>query len=130
MFAVIFQRLADESNLPIIIHCAAGKDRSGTMIAVLLKLLGVPDETIAADYSLSNHTYAHSRKAAQRAFESLKLFGIREKDLAHLLIADAKVMAQALHHIDKRYGSVEAYLCDYVGLSQETLQAIRNNLLV
>jgi protein tyrosine/serine phosphatase len=79
---------------------------------------------------LSNHTYAHSRKAAQRAFESLKLFGIREKDLAHLLIADAKVMAQALHHIDKRYGSVEAYLCDYVGLSQETLQAIRNNLLV
>lgn len=129
MFSTIFQRLAHESNLPMIIHCAAGKDRSGTIIAVLLKLLGVPDETIIADYSLSNLSYAHSRKAAQRVFESLKIFGLREEDLAYLLIADAKVMAQTLAYLDQHYGSAEAYLCDYVGLSQETIQTIRKNLL-
>lgn len=129
MFATIFQRLADDSNLPMVIHCAAGKDRTGTMVAVLLKLLGVPDEIIAADYSLSNYTYAHSRQSAHRAFESMKIFGLREEDIAYLLVADAKVMARTLHHIDRKYGSVEAYLCDTVGLTPETLQAIRNNLL-
>jgi protein-tyrosine phosphatase len=129
LFATIFKQLAEESNLPMLIHCAAGKDRTGMVIAVLLKMLGVADKTIIADYSLSNRSYEHSRKAAGRAFVSLKVLGLREEELAYLLIADSTVMQRTLDYIDSRYGSVEAYLVDYVGLSRETIQSIRNNLL-
>src|SRR5438876_4191 len=43
----------DLGALPAVVHCVAGKDRTGTVIALLLALLDVGDEEIAADYALS-----------------------------------------------------------------------------
>lgn len=48
-----FELLADPGNLPLLYHCAAGKDRTGIMTVLLLALLGVDRETIIADYELS-----------------------------------------------------------------------------
>ena len=45
--------LADPANLPAIFHCSVGKDRTGVLAAVVLGLLGVPDEVIVDDYALS-----------------------------------------------------------------------------
>ena len=45
--------LADAGALPAVVHCSAGKDRTGVLSALILAFLGVPDETIAADYALS-----------------------------------------------------------------------------
>ena len=39
---------------PLVVHCAAGKDRTGVAIAVLLRALGVPKETVIEDYLLTN----------------------------------------------------------------------------
>jgi protein tyrosine/serine phosphatase len=46
-------RLLSEAETPAVFHCAAGKDRTGVISALLLALLGVPDETIVADYAFS-----------------------------------------------------------------------------
>lgn len=51
--ALLLRRLAKRDAYPVLIHCAAGRDRTGIVIALLLSLLGVEDEVIAADYALS-----------------------------------------------------------------------------
>ena len=45
--------LADSGSLPAVMHCSAGKDRTGVLSALVLAFLGVPDETIVEDYALS-----------------------------------------------------------------------------
>jgi protein-tyrosine phosphatase len=54
--AIAFRALADKSNYPLIIHCTAGKDRTGVVSALLLELLGVPRNQIVEDYLLSSGT--------------------------------------------------------------------------
>ena len=53
-FVGVLRTLADDANHPIVFHCAAGKDRTGLVAALLLSLLGVDDETVAADYALTS----------------------------------------------------------------------------
>lgn len=130
VFARIFQKLGDEANLPIIIHCAVGKDRTGICIALLLSLLGVPDEIIVADYTLSNYYYEFSKASTRKTLEQLKVIGLSEVELDYLLIADARLMQSTLDTVRQQHGSIEEYLIHYVGLSAETLDAIRANLLV
>jgi protein-tyrosine phosphatase len=45
--------MADAERLPLVFHCSAGKDRTGVLAAILLSVLGVSDDDIAADYALS-----------------------------------------------------------------------------
>lgn len=50
--------IAESANQPVVIHCTAGKDRTGIVIAMLLDILGVPHETIVADYHLTTKNMA------------------------------------------------------------------------
>jgi len=52
--AGVFRALADPQNLPLLYHCAAGKDRTGIVTALIHRLLGVSREDIVQDYLLSN----------------------------------------------------------------------------
>ena len=45
--------IADPDAAPVVVHCMAGKDRTGVVCALTLALLGVSDEDIAADYALT-----------------------------------------------------------------------------
>ena len=51
--ADILRLLLDEANVPVLIHCAHGKDRTGVIVAMILGCLEVEDEVIAMDYALS-----------------------------------------------------------------------------
>jgi protein-tyrosine phosphatase len=51
--ARLLRKLANREAYPVLIHCAAGRDRTGIVIALLLSLLGVERDVIAADYALS-----------------------------------------------------------------------------
>ena len=129
VFARIFQEMSEENNLPMLIHCAAGKDRTGISIALLLSLLGVPDETIIADYTLSNHHYDFFKASTRKNLAQLKVFGLNEADFDYLLIADGRLMQETLDYVRQKYGSIENYCLHYLGLSPQTLEAIRYNLL-
>ncbi|MEL6404946.1 MAG: tyrosine-protein phosphatase [Chloroflexota bacterium] len=129
VFKEIFERLADPANLPTVIHCAAGKDRTGIVTALLLSVLGVPDETIIADYTLSNHEYAHFKESTRKSLAQLRIVGLTEADFDYLLIADGELMRETLAYVRQTYGSVENYLVTYTGITSETIEAIRENLL-
>ncbi len=126
----IFQRLADPAQTPAIIHCTAGKDRTGLVVALLLLTLGVPEEIVLADYTMSNLFYAHFRKGIAADLKQVAPWGISVDNLQDLLLVKAKTLQGALEHLRQTYGSLESYLRDYAGVSDETVAQLRQNWLM
>ncbi|NJN54410.1 MAG: tyrosine-protein phosphatase [Anaerolineae bacterium] len=71
----VLRLLADAHNRPIIIHCSAGKDRTAVIIALLLHILGIPQEIILADYTLSNTHYHKYRDGIAQDIHRLRRLG-------------------------------------------------------
>lgn len=129
LFRTAFAELSNASNAPILIHCTAGKDRTGITIALLLEVLGVPDEVIIADYTLSNLYYEAFAAYAQHALDKMRWFHVTADVLQPFLLADPRIIEQTLKHIRRKYGSVERYLHDKAGITPQTLEIIREKLL-
>jgi protein tyrosine/serine phosphatase len=114
----------------VLVHCAAGKDRTGLVAAVVLSALGVEDETVAADYALTsgilptlierNRTRAVARgRPAEVHFD--------DYDDA-VLTAEAVTMLSVLRRLRAEHSSVEGYLRAH-GLSDEAVGSLRAGLL-
>lgn len=126
----IFQRLADPAQLPAVIHCTAGKDRTGLVVAMLLLTLGVPEETVIADYTLSNLFYEHFREAIAADLKQVAPWGVSVDDLQDLFLVKAKTLQGALSHVRQTYGSLDNYLRNQAGVSDETIAQLRQNWLI
>lgn len=99
--AQVVRALLAEDALPAVIGCAAGKDRTGVAIALLLDLVGVPGPVIVDDY------------AASAAYFARPLTSIEAGDWRHLPIAvdsPPEYMADALEHLDIAHGGARALL--------------------
>ncbi len=129
VYARVFERIADPANLPLVVHCTAGKDRTGVAMALLLALLGVPDDVIEADYALSNLHYDTFEALGEDAIRSFGRVGLNVQTLLPLFTANPKTIRATLAHVRERYGSVEGYLTKAGGLNSETLDRVRDNLL-
>lgn len=129
LYGDILRRMANADNLPTLIHCTAGKDRTGVAAMLILSLLGVPDEIIIADYSLSNLSYDSFLKFGNLAMGSIAWTGVTAEDLQPLFVSHPDTLKTALAHIQRKYGSVASYLRSAAGVNDETQQKIRDNLL-
>ena len=75
--AQLFSLLAEADRLPLVFHCSAGKDRTGIAAALLLGVLGVDDDTIVADYALSQANMARALAKIQAHPEAERLLANR-----------------------------------------------------
>ena len=128
-FGNVLRQLADADNLPALIHCTAGKDRTGIGAALLLLALGVPDNIVVADYTLSNLYHSYFRQLVQKTLEPYAWLGVRVDDLYPLLIADAQTMQATLDHIRVKYGSIKSYLFNAAGLDDIVIARLKVKLL-
>lgn len=128
VFGDLFQAAADPACLPLVVHCTAGKDRTGIAVALLLLALGVPEETVVADYTLSNRAFDVLEGRMRPEMERLYSLGFGDAQVRPFLLAEARTLQGALAHIRQRYASVEAYLAR-AGVAAETIAAVRENLL-
>ena len=122
--AKVLETLA-ASEGPTVYHCAAGKDRTGVISAVLLELLGVPDEVIVADYAASQEKLDAiiDRLLASEGYQGM-LEALPE-DTFH---AEAGTMAALLARLRGEFGSIEAFATG-AGLSGASLARLRAALL-
>ena len=110
----------------VLVHCAAGKDRTGLVSALLLGLAGVPAETIAADYALTAECL---RPREQEWLESGPPEERAEREAILARFAPtAEVMLEVLRGLDERHGGVERYLLD-AGVPRADLERLRQRLL-
>lgn len=114
--------IADPDNAPVLVHCVAGKDRTGVVCALALSLLGVDDETIAADYALST--------AASERFTAWLRAQTPASDPPPLpfLSSPAEAMLLFLAGLRERHGSIEGYV-RHAGLTDDQAGALRDHLL-
>jgi protein-tyrosine phosphatase len=119
--------LAAPGCLPAVFHCHAGKDRTGIAAALLLEALGVDRETVLDDYELTAR-YRH-RAHQDTSFRRLVEAGMTPEAAAGVLSAPRWAMEQALAEVDRRHGTVEAYLTGPAGLSTTDLQTLRDRLV-
>lgn len=117
-----------EDSVPVLMHCAAGKDRAGLSVAVTLLALGVEREAILADYLESNAK--HRRYKVRRSGTSAEAYSAEVMELlGPLFDARAEYLAAALETIETAWGGVDTYLEDGLGLTPRTRERLRERLL-
>jgi protein-tyrosine phosphatase len=114
--------IADPQAAPVVVHCMAGKDRTGVVCALTLGLLGVSDEDIAEDYALTE-TAMKSLTAYLREHNPKAIEG---ND--HMFDSPAAAMLLFLEDLRTQHGSVEKYVRE-IGVSAEQVAAMRDHLL-
>ena len=125
----VIRLLAKDGHLPAIIHCAAGKDRTGFVAAVLLLLLGVSYEHVLADYLRTNDQYEARLAKLIRVMRVATLFQITEKRMRLVLMAHPEFLDDVHDKIVEIYGSVDAYISNACEIDHATVQKLKDHLL-
>ena len=135
-YARLLRELADPINRPMVYHCSHGVHRTGTATAILLSALGVPWETVREDYLLSNK---YRKKEIDRRISELQLQAAdtllvdpEQVDMTNIrafYILEGSYIDASLDEAVKRYGSMDAYIHEGLGITDEEITSLRKQLL-
>lgn len=123
--AAIMRGIACAAEGGVVVHCHSGKDRTGLIVALLLSLIGVPDDVIAADYALSS---VYLRPATDAWIAS----GVGDRAERETQVAKyatrPETMLRVLKHLTGLYGGAEGFLLES-GVKPEDLARLKMRLL-
>jgi protein-tyrosine phosphatase len=118
-FQKLFEHLLADCA-PLVIHCTAGKDRTGFASALILHALGVADEVILDDYLLTNQFYRRDPTAAIDLPEDVR---------SAIASVEASYLAAAFEAVAEDYGDLDAYLRDGLKLGAVERTALKERYL-
>ncbi|TYB56378.1 tyrosine-protein phosphatase [Nonomuraea sp. PA05] len=119
---IALETIAKAGNAPVVVHCAAGKDRTGVLTALVLSLTGVGDDDIVADYALTGLATERFVADWTRRHPDAPLwpgFGLAPAEAMRLFLTD----------LTARHGSAEAYVTRVLRLSPAAIAELRGHLL-
>ncbi|MDR2372988.1 MAG: tyrosine-protein phosphatase [Bifidobacteriaceae bacterium] len=124
--AAVIHQIATGPN-PVVVHCTAGKDRTGVVVALALEAVGVERAATIADYAASEANLAGAWFDAVSARYARA--GVDPSTLApHLLASPASLMMAVLEHLDRAHGGAAAYLLAN-GLTPAALASLQDRLV-
>lgn len=125
MLQVFFDALL-EGKVPLIVHCATGKDRTGICIAMVLKVLGVREEEILKDYVRSNEAFEDSlQKCLKDRKDILKENPEYSKAIETSKGVRREILEKVLQTFYERYPDVYAYMFQEYGFTEEQVDQLR-----
>jgi protein-tyrosine phosphatase len=118
--------ISDPDNRPAVVHCTAGKDRTGIVVAMLLDILGVDHEVIVADY----HVTSDNMATIVERIRSAQVFQDNGLAAAPMWIFEShpETMREFLARMTDRYGGAEQWAL-VRGLAAEDIARLRDTLL-
>ena len=127
-FRQFIHTVLDAGGKPVVWHCSAGKDRTGFASAILLRVLGVPQETVMRDYMESKQ---HALDARKNQLLLLRVFKGEEAadKLAIMMGVEEAWLRAAFEEIDARWGSFDNYVREGLQLSDGDIAQLQNQLL-
>jgi len=129
LYAQMFARITQRENLPVVVHCTAGKDRAGFAAALILRVLGVPMETVYEDYLLTNVYTADKIERTLAMARVASLFQVDGDQLRSIMGAERRFLEAAFEEIDKRYGSFDHYRREALKISDSERDSFREMAL-
>ncbi len=131
----VFEYLAG-GHVPLLFHCAAGKDRTGLTAALILHSVGVERDTILADYELTNRAVnlqefmlKHKKAAMGLTDQEHPVLKIPVDVREAIITADARYLSAAFEQIENDYQTVDNFLRERFGITPDLQQHIRSLLL-
>jgi len=127
-FRQFMQTVLAADGAPIVWHCSAGKDRTGFAAAILLRILGVPQDVVMQDYMASREHALDARRSQLWLLRVFKGEDAADK-LAALMGVEEAWLTAAFEQIDSSWGSFDNYVREGLGLSAADIAQLRNALL-
>jgi protein-tyrosine phosphatase len=124
LFAAALGSMAEADPGAVLVHCAAGKDRTGLVVALALSVAGADRETVAADYAVTGERLA---PYVEKYLATIHDEQVREFWRGHQA-TPVTFMLDVLDHLENEHGGVEAYLRSG-GMTDEQLTALRERLV-
>jgi protein-tyrosine phosphatase len=128
-WSTLLRDMAEPGGLPALIHCTYGRDRTGVSVAIVLRSLGVPQETVLEDYLLSNKFWESEASRLSCFASCASFFRTPRSEVRALMEVRPEYLGAAFAAIDEKYGSFEGYLHEGLGIDELTLQRLRSALL-
>lgn len=128
-YAAMFDRITQAENRPALVHCTAGKDRAGFASAMILSVLGVPRETVMADFLLTNHYTQQATERQLFLIEVFSLFRVDSDALRPLFGVEPAYLEAAFDAIDAQWGDFDTYRREALGLDDAEVEAFRMAVL-
>ena len=114
-----------ETRSSAVYHCAAGKDRTGVISCILLRLLGVDEELVIADYALSQENMDNIIQRLNESKGYEKMWEELPPDTMH---ARPETMRELLRRVNDRWGSMRGYAAE-VGIDDATIGLLEESCL-
>jgi protein-tyrosine phosphatase len=127
-FGAVFAHLARVLPDPLLFHCAAGKDRTGIVAALLLALLGVDDELVFDDYMLTKRYRTEQRIDELRAW--LAEHDLELEPFAALYVPQRETIVRTVEAVRGEHGSIDAFLLGPARVDEGVPARLREELLV
>lgn len=122
----LFLGLAGEDTGPALMHCTTGKDRTGWGAAAFLSLMGVPRADVFRDYLLTNEQLL---PALASIFDGFAAAGGDPAILRPVLGVDRAYLEGAFDEVDSRFGGIEGYFTDGLGIDIATQKTLRERYI-
>ena len=128
-FSEILRLVSQGNNLPILIHCTGGKDRTGFACSLIHLTLGVPIRSMMHDYLKTNEHLHEIKDEFEKRLKKFSLFGVSIEKLLPLFEAKAEYLEAAFEQLRLEFGTIDDFIRGGLNFSDEDRFRLKNNLL-
>lgn len=125
----LFKRISNPENLPLLVHCSAGKDRTGVVSSLIQQMLGVPVDVAMDDYLITNQNMDAYNADVMRRLSKLAYFGVPWKMYVPLFDARRDYLNAAFSQVKEEFGALESWMRNGLKFFEKDQAALSKTLL-
>jgi len=128
-FGRLVRLAADPANLPILVHCTAGKDRTGFAVSLIQRALGIPHKLVLDHYMASNASVKSFQETMRKRYSVFPAFEASFEKFTPLMEVHQEYLQAAYDLIDRQFGTLDSYLKENLGITMKNLAALERSFL-